>query len=159
MEDPGWPQVLGWLPFQIFVCLLVSTTHLRRTSGKIARSWSSVLLFLLIPFILGWHSNHLCDQGSAPPFVKYGFGFLGAILPWVFRSSPWVVRAFVIPILLIGVPLASYLTASYHRSDITGNPYYSRGRFWHTPFTGQYLRESKEAGEAREAEIQRLREM
>lgn len=158
MENLGWPQILGWLPFQIFVCLILSTTHLRKTSGKLAKSSSSVLLFVFIPFIMGWHSDHMCDQGDAPPFVRYSFGVIGASLPWIFGSHPWVVRGAVIPILLIGVPLASYLTASYHREDITGNPYYSQGRFWHTTFTGQYIRESKEAEAAREAEIQRLKD-
>ncbi len=159
MENLGGSQILGWLPFQILVCLLLATIHLRKTSGKIAKSASSVLLFLFVPFIMDWHSNHLCDQGDVPPFVKYGFGVIGAGLPWIFRSRPWIVRAAVISIILAGVPLASFLTDSYHRDDITGNPYYSQGKFWHTPFTGQYIRESEEAAAAREAEIQRLREM
>ena len=159
MENAGWTQILGWLPFQIFVCLLLSTTHLWQTSGKIAKASSSVFLFFLIPFILDWHSDHLCDQGDAPPFVTYGFGVLGAVLPWVCVSRPWIVRAAIIPIILIGVSLATYLTASYHQVNITGNSDYSQGRFWHTPFTGQYIRESKEAEAAREVELQRLREM
>ncbi len=147
------------LPFLILFTILIATAHLRKVNSRLKKTISSITLILLIPFILDVHSSHLCNEGGAPLFVKYGFGVLGAILPWVNPRHPWLTRALIIPIIVVGTLTARHLTASYHRDDITGNPYYSVGKFWHTPFTGQYVRESESERESREAESERIRNM
>lgn len=145
------------LPADLIAVIFLSTLHLRVKSGRTGRAICSLLLLGLIALVIDLKSLHLCDEGGAPWFIRYGFGALGAALPWVMPSHPWLTRVSLIPIILVGVFVARHLTASYHSEEITGNPLYSRGRFWHTPFTGQYLRELKETRAAREAEIERLR--
>ena len=148
--------MFGALPADIAVVILVSTLHLRKKSGKIGRATSSVLLLLLIAVIIDMKSSHMCDEGSAPFFVKYGFGICGAALPWLVPSHPWVTRGTVIPTILVGVFVARFLTESYHRDDITGNRAYSSGGFWHTPFTGQLQRDPNMTFERRQAERERI---
>jgi len=149
-------EMFGSLPADITVVILVSTLHLRKKSGKIGRATTSVLLLLLISLVIDMNSSHMCDEGSAPFFVKCGFGLCGAALPWLLPSHPWVTRGAVIPAMLVGVFVARYLTASYHRDDITGNRAYSSGRFWHTPFTGQFHRDPNMTFERRQAERERI---
>jgi hypothetical protein len=149
-------RIFGSLTFEIAAVILISTTHLRKSSGPIAKSVSSALLLVLIALVIDSKSGHLCDEGRAPFFVKFGFGAIGGALPWVLPSSPWITRGAIIPIILFGAFVASFLTASYHRDDITGNRDFSSGFFWHTPFTGQYPRGPGMTFEQRRAEMQRI---
>lgn len=149
-------EMFGSLPVDISAVILISTLHLRKKSGKIGRTATSILLLLLIALNIDMKSSHMCDEGSAPFFVKYGFGMCGAALPWLLPSHPWITRGAVIPTILIGVFVARFLTASYHRDDITGNRAYSSGRFWHTPFTGQFQRDPNMTFERRQAERERI---
>lgn len=141
---------------EIAVVILLSTTHLRKKSRKLGKAISSGLLLFLIPLHIYSMSGHLCDEGNAPIFIQFGFAAIGAALPWVLPSYPWITRLAIVPILLVGGGVASYLTATYHRDDITGNRSYSSGWFWHTPFTGQYPRDPAMTPERREAEHRRL---
>lgn len=149
-------EIFGSLAMEIAVVILISTTHLRKRSGKVGKTVSSVLLLILIAFLIDSHSGHLCDEGRAPIFITFGFGAIGAALPWILPALPWVTRGTIIPLILIGEFVASFLTASYHRDDITGNRRYSYGWFWHTPITGQYPRDPSMTHKQRQAEIQQI---
>ncbi len=124
----------------VLIVITLATLHLRKSSGKVAKTISSILLLLLTYYLLAAF-DHACDQGRAPHFVRYGLYCFGVATPWVFPRRPWIIRATLFAALSVGMTIAIYLTNSYHGDSITGNPHYSSGRFWHTPFTGQYPRD------------------
>ena len=124
----------------VLIVTTLATIHLRKESGKVAKSISSILLLLLTYYLLAAF-DHACDQGRAPHFVRYGLYCFCVAVPWVFPKRPWTTRATLFAALSVGMTIVIYLTDSYHGDSITGNPHYSSGRFWHTPFTGQYPRD------------------
>jgi hypothetical protein len=121
--------------------LLVATCHLRKSTGSLGKAVASGLLFGLTAAIISVFGSHRCDEGSAPLFIIVFAAVISAAAPWVFGSRPWRARGLIILIVCVGALSASHLASSYHGDDITGNPSYSSGRFWHTGFTGQYPRD------------------
>ncbi len=122
--------------------LLVLIPHLRSTSGVISRVLSSIILLVVTAFVVISFGSHRCNQGGSPPFLITLTAFLAAGMPWLLTGRMRVLRGVIVLVVASsGMILANYLTSSYHRDDITGNPDYSSGRFWHTTFTGQYPRE------------------
>ena len=131
------------------VILAVATSHIRRSSGLMALAASSVTLFTLTAFTMFMYGSHKCDEGGTPLCVVVVAGFLTAALPWGLRDHPWLLRVLVAAVIFVGATVASKLAHSYHRDDITGNPRYASGRFWHTPLTGQYPRDEAYTFKAR----------
>jgi hypothetical protein len=121
--------------------LVVATSHIQRSSGLMALTVSSVTLFTLTAFTMFMCGSHKCDEGGTPLSVIVTTGVLAASLPWVLRGHPWLLRGIVAAAIFVGANVASKLTHSYHRDDITGNPRHASGRFWHTPLTGKYPRD------------------
>ncbi|MCX6907805.1 MAG: hypothetical protein NTY01_07160, partial [Verrucomicrobia bacterium] len=84
-----------------------------------------------------------CSEGSSPLFVVFTCAGVAALGPFCVRLRSWRLPLYVFFVVIGGIFIAEYLAASYHRKDITGNPAFSSGQFWHTPFTGQYPRDPK----------------
>ena len=124
----------------IIVVLAISTVHIRQDSGTVARIFCTLMLLLLAAFTIFICGSHKCDEGDAPASIMLATAALTACLPWMLRLHPWLMRAAVAVVIYAGATIASDLTHSYHRDDMTGNPRYASGRFWHTPLTGQYPR-------------------
>jgi hypothetical protein len=142
---------LSW-SLEIFLILLLATTHLRKSSGHLGKGISSGVLCLLVAGFVHGKSLHLCDEGDAPFFLLLAFGGMAGCLPWLLPRHPWWARVSVIPVILFGTWLAQAATASYHRDDITGNKDFAAGWFWHTPFSGQYSRHPEMTFKKRYAE-------
>jgi len=132
---------LPWLCFAVGLIVVAATSHLRRTSTSPAKTGSSAALFVLTWLFVSFAGHHLCDEGGAPAFVVLTAAVGTASTPFLLLSRLWLLRLVVGLVAGAGMFLAAHLAASYHRDEITGNPRYSSGRFWHTPFTGQYPRD------------------
>ena len=74
------------------------------------------------------------------------FGAAAAIIPWIKSISVPYRRGIAGLTVFFGMVIAMLLTSSYHGKEVTGNPEYSNGRFWHTPITGQYPRSIQSGG-------------
>ena len=111
---------------------------------KISSKWPLRLLSLLFTlFLIGCvfaTTDHMCDEGDAPLFLMLASSLSASIFPLLFATRPWLCYGSVAFIAFSSFCASAYLTASYHRDDVTGNPRYASGRFWHTPFTGQMPR-------------------
>jgi hypothetical protein len=102
---------------------------------------ASVQVFLAAFFAVGCAGVHMCHEGGSPLFLNLAVGALASIVPWFHKWNVWVLRACIIVVTIVGMHTARFLAHSYHGDTITGNPRFSSGRFWHTPFTGQYPRD------------------
>lgn len=138
MKSITW---IAWLVAINGIILLAATTHLRKDSRPIGRAIATILLSCMTCFVVVMSGFHHCDEGGAPSFVIFSSAAITGVLPWLNRLHPWSIRIAIALTVTTGMVSATYLSSSYHRDTITGNPKYSAGRFWHTPFTGQYPRD------------------
>ncbi len=125
----------------IAVVLLVTTTHLRKTSDRKDRAMSSIALFFITWILVGVSGMHMCQEGRSPSYLAFVFAFLASSMPWQRGLHPWTIRALIAVVFGSGISSSSYLASSYHQKEITGNPDYASARFWHTALTGQYPRD------------------
>ncbi len=133
--------IATWLICINGIVLLAATSHLRKTSRPEARGICSVALFLLTMLVVTASGFHRCDEGGTPSFVIFSSATITASLAWFSRLTPWQLRGLAAMTITLGMISGSRISSSYHREAVTGNPAYSAGRFWHTPFTGQYPRD------------------
>lgn len=137
---------MRWIPWLLGVngiILLITTSHLRIGLERGGRVLSSVGLFVLTIPAVTLFGIHMCDEGSAPPFVIFATAILAASIPWIIPAHPWWIRSLVAITISCGILTAGHLASSYHSDNITGNPNYASERFWHTSFTGQYPRDNE----------------
>lgn len=111
------------------------------------KTGSSLLLFLSVAFGVLIAGAHMCDEGGSPPFVILSTAAVCSAMPWLALKNAWLTRIAIAVVLMSGMAAAHNLADSYHAENITGNPEYSSGRFWHTPFSGQYPRAKTATGE------------
>ena len=129
--------------FQLYsVCsCLLAVVAIQKEMSVRWRIGASIQVFLAASCAVVCAGIHMCDEGGSPLFVTLTVGALAAVIPWFRRWNVWVLRICMIALLMVGMRTASLLTNTYHGDAITGNPEFSSGRFWHTPFTGQYPRD------------------
>ena len=104
------------------------------------------VVYALILFLVAALYNAQCGsnkgyEGRAPLFMVLMFAGAASLGPFCIRLRRWQLPLYVFLMIIAGAATSIYLTDSYERPDITGNPAFSSGRFWHTPFTGQYPRD------------------
>ena len=109
------------------------------TSAR-ARRISALLAFAMAAFVVTVAGTHKCNQGGPPLFLTCLCGALCATATVAIQRARWLVAVLVAAICTVGILTSSHLTDLYHHREYTGNPGYSCGRFWHTPFTGLYPR-------------------
>ncbi|MEM7391254.1 MAG: hypothetical protein AAF492_02815 [Verrucomicrobiota bacterium] len=148
----NWNEWLPWLIGVNCIVLMAGTSHLTKDSGRKGRAVSSLIVFPLTFFIVSLFGFHKCDDGTSPAYIAYTTALLSASLPWIGRLPLWLGKTMIAVLLTSGAMASSYLSSSYHREDITGNDKYSSGRFWHTPFTGQYPRDKSKTPRFRPSE-------
>lgn len=95
----------------------------------------------MVWILVGVSGMHKCAEGHAPSYLAFLFASIVASIPWLTGAHPWAIRALIVVVLSSGMTCANLLASSYHQNNITGNPDFASGRFWHTPFTGQYPRD------------------
>ncbi len=119
----------------------MGTAAIWKESSLWRRIVASVILSLLSFLAIEMAGMHMCREGGSPAFVVWSVTGIAATLPWIVRKNLWLLGLNIALVVTSGMHIAHSLTNSYHRDDITGNPDYSSGRFWHTPFTGQLPRD------------------
>ncbi len=108
-----------------------------------ARLLSALIIFPLAAHYINYCGLHFCDEGNPPLFMVLTYAGAAALGPFCVRLCRWRLPLYVFLMTIAGIATSMHLAGSYHRQDITGNPAYSSGQFWHTPFTGQYPRDPK----------------
>jgi hypothetical protein len=150
-------MLLYTLPFAAGI-VAVSMSHLSWRKSALARVISSLLLFPLTWVMVYSFGNHLCDQGGAPAYISVTVAAFVTATPWLPSLSFWFQRLAAGTLILLGMFTTSMLASSYHGDDVTANPAYSDGHFWHTSISGQYPR-SIPIGGLQALEQQRLNEL
>jgi hypothetical protein len=104
---------------------------------------SAPLTGLVVGLAVSLAGQHKCQEGGPPWVIVLGVAGLAAAGPFLVPLRRGLLPACLLVVTSIGMATTAHLARSYHRPEITGNPAYSAGRFWHTPFTGQYPRAAK----------------
>jgi hypothetical protein len=121
------------------VCLaLVCRTGVR---GVPASRWViaslSGITVLAVCIMAGLHH---CDQGT-PYRLSAVFGVLAFILVAFIRRRGRALLGLLL-IACLGTIQSCYVSGLYHSDEMTGNPRYGSGSYWHSFLTGAYPRRS-----------------
>jgi hypothetical protein len=135
---PDVPILSGWMDWYYLLIGIPAMGMLWWRRNVWTRASISIVLFALSAYAFHYAGKHNCAQGNPPALLEYTAGGVAAALPWIFGRLPILATLSFTVVLFAGTATARYLAESYHGAEITGNPEFSNGRFWHTPFTGQY---------------------
>ena len=140
---PYIPILFGW-PDWLYAIVGVAITGLLWWR----RDWwikavVSLVIFVGVAYPFQFAGMHKCYEGRPPNVLEYAFGIIAALLPWCFGNWKWPVPVGFVAVLFLGTFTARSLAHSYHCTNVTGNPGFSSGRFWHSPISGQYPRDQE----------------
>ena len=138
---PYIPILAGW-PEWVYVAVGLGASGLLWWKNHWwVKAAISVVLFIGAAYAFQFAGMHMCFEGSPPAVLEVLFGGLAASLPWLLGRWKWPVPVAFIAVFFTGTFLAGFLASSYHGEDVSGNPDFSSGQFWHTPISGQYPRD------------------
>jgi hypothetical protein len=121
---------------------LVSTGILWwRQTGWTKAIVSIVLLLMVLQSFL-FAGYHKCYEGRPPMTLGWVFGFAAASLPWLIKKWKFAVALVYFVLIATSAQIARSLARSYHGSEVTGNPAFSSGDFWHSSITGLHPRDA-----------------
>ena len=127
-------------------------------NNRQARAVSAGLVFSLIALVVTVTGTHGCNQGGPPIFMVCFPAALAALIVLRVDRNRWLSALLTILICTTAILVTSYLTHLYHDKKYTGNPRYSAGAFWHTPFTGLYSRAPEKRNGKQPGRLQQRRD-
>jgi hypothetical protein len=135
--------------FELFLlCVGVASTGLFWWKRNIwTKASVSVIAFIAAAYAFRFAGIHKCDEGSPPEILAFAVGGLAASLPWMLAQWRLAVPLAFVVVFFAGTFTARALAHSYHAPEVTGNPAFSSGRFWHSSVTGQLPRDPKKVAE------------
>ncbi|MEP4077933.1 hypothetical protein [Haloferula sp.] len=122
---------------------LVSTGALWWRQNGWTKAITSVVLLLTVLQSFLFAGYHKCYEGSPPMTLGWVFGLLAASLPWLINKWKFAVPLIYLVLITAGAQIARSLARSYHGSEVTGNPAFSSGDFWHSAITGLHPRDAE----------------
>ncbi|MCH7225218.1 hypothetical protein [Haloferula sp. A504] len=122
---------------------LVSTGILWWRLTGWTKSIVSIVLLLTVLQSFLFAGYHKCYEGSPPMTIGWVFGLSAASLPWLIHQWKFAIPLVYFVLIATGAQTARSLARSYHGSEVTGNPAFSSGEFWHSPITGLHPRDAE----------------
>ena len=153
---PCIPLFFGWPDWFYMVAGLAATALLWWRSDGWIRAVVSVVMFGCVGYPTRFAGMHECFEGRPPELLELVFAGIAASLAWSLGRWRWPVPLTFIMLLSAGTFTARALAHSYHSDEITGNPEFSSGRFWHTAITGQLPRDKDKCKQFWESFLQHV---